>query len=112
MPIINCFIKKRKISFTKLQKALRLWSKDTHIEEKQICLTVLQSQIQVGKQYEIMIHLILPSIWNTKVKTTQLSLVKHISECLSVDVSEIFLFTSIINSGNVIEKGEVIEWKL
>lgn len=110
MPIVNCFIKNKQTSYIKLQEVVKLWSRDIMVDEKHISLTVLQSEVQVGKQYEMMIHLILPSIWEKNIKKTQLSLVKSMAECLNVKATEIFLFTSIINSGNVIENGGVIKW--
>lgn len=110
MPILNCFIKKKQVSFTKFQKAIKLWSNDIQVDEKEICMNVLQTRMQIGKQYKIMINLFLPSIWKNDIEKIQISLIKYLVECLNVNTSEIFLFTSIINSGNVIENGEVVEW--
>ncbi|MGB0892334.1 MAG: hypothetical protein ACPGUU_08270 [Flavobacteriaceae bacterium] len=110
MLIVNCFIKKKQTSYTKLQKVIKHWSNDIQVDDKEICLSVQQNKMQVGKQYEIMVNLFLPSSWKKDIKNTQRSLINHFVECLNVDNSEIFLFTSIINSGNIIESGEIKEW--
>ena len=87
------------------------WAEKLHIDIKDICLTVLTDFTQVGQQYEVMINLFLPSLGAEEdVKKIQKTLLELLKSYLKINSSEIFLITSIVQSGHVMENGKIAEW--
>lgn len=112
MPIANCYIKNREIPKNELEDLVRQWAELWHIDVSDICLTVLTEFMQVGQQYEVMINLFLPSLWsNGDVRSIQKALLELMMNYLKIEPSDIFLMTSIIQSGHVMENGGIVEWK-
>ena len=111
MPIANCYIKNKQVSQGELEELAGKWAEKLHIDIKDICLTILTDFTQVGQQYEVMINLFLPSLWAEEdVKTIQKTLLELLKSYLKIDPSEIFLITSIVQSGHVMENGKIAEW--
>ena len=111
MPIANCYIQNKHISRDKLEELAGKWAEELHIDVKDICLNVLTDFIQVGKQYEVMVNLFLPSIWSRHdVKTIQKTLLELLMSYFKIESSKVFLLTSIIQPGHVLENGEIVEW--
>ena len=111
MPIANCYIKNKQVSQGELEELAGKWAEKLHIDIKDICLTVLTDFTQVGQQYEVMINLFLPSLWAEEdVKTIQKTLLELLKSYLKINSSEIFLITSIVQSGHVMENGKIAEW--
>ena len=111
MPIANCYIKNKQVSQGELEELAGKWAEKLHIDIKDICLTVLTDFTQVGQQYEVMINLFLPSLWAEEdVKKIQKTLLELLKSYLKINSSEIFLITSIVQSGHVMENGKIAEW--
>ena len=111
MPIANCFIKDKKVTQQELQQLAKKWASVVEVDVKDICLTFIPDCIQAGQQYKVLINLYLPSLWSeNQVNHIQKSLLRILCEFLKVEASEVFIMTSIILSGHVIENGEVVKW--
>ena len=111
MPIANCFIKDKKVSQQELQQLAEKWASDAEVDVKDICLTFIPNCIQAGQQYIALANLYLPSLWNDEqIHHIQKSLLRIICEFLRVESSEVFIMTSMIQSGHVVESGEIVKW--
>lgn len=111
MPIANCFIKNKQIKPEDLQELIIKWSEEIQVDVKDICFTVVTDFLQAGQQYEILVNLYLPSLWSENdVTTIQKGLMRVLTTFFKLKPSEIFILTSIIQSGHVVENGEIVEW--
>ncbi|MTI30747.1 hypothetical protein [Xanthovirga aplysinae] len=111
MPIANCFIKDNKLNQEKLHELAIEWAKMIQVAVNDICITTTSNFMQGGQQYEVMVNLFLPSLWSQDdIKKIQSSLLGLLVKYLEIKSSEIFIITSIIESGHVIENGEIIDW--
>jgi len=111
MPIANCFVKEKQIAQEDIQDLAEKWASEVNIDVKDICVTFIPDCIQVGQQYKALVHLYLPSLWSEdQVHHIQKSLLRILCEFLKVEASEVFIMTSIILSGHVVENGEVVKW--
>ena|SRR5690554_971742 len=111
MPIANCFIKDKKVTQQEFQQLAEKWASEVKVDVKDICLTFIPNGIQAGQQYNALVNLYLPSLWNDdQIKHIQKSLLRILCEFLKVESSEVFIMTFIIQSGHVVENGEIMEW--
>ena len=111
MPIANCFIKDKQVSQQDLQALAKKWAEQINVDEKDVCLTFIPNCIQGGQQYKVLINLYLPSLWSEEnINNIQKCLLSILSNHFQTDHSNIFIMTSIIESGHVVENGEIVEW--
>lgn len=112
MPIANCFLKKE-ITVTPqlLEQIVADLSTATGVDIKDICINLVSDFYQAGQQYKVFVNLYLPSLWFPKdVNKVQLAFLETIIKHLSVTNEEVFIITSIVQPGNVVENGEIIDW--
>ncbi|MDH5476299.1 MAG: hypothetical protein OEX22_11455 [Cyclobacteriaceae bacterium] len=111
MPVANCYIKNGKVTQNEVHELASKWAKAIHVDAKDICITFIPDCIQGGQQYKILVNLYLPSLWSEKnIKNMQLSLFTILKNHFQYEKHEIFVITSIVQSGHVLEGGELIEW--
>lgn len=111
MPIATCFIKNNKISKQQWDTLSAEWAQRIGVDVKDICLTMVTGFIQSGQTYEALVQLSLPSLWAKEdIKTIQMELLSLLSELLKVSSDQIFILTTIIQSGHVVENGKVVKW--
>lgn len=110
MPIANCFINPNtKISGSEF--IVDELSENLGISAKDITINFIKSDLQVGKQYELMIFLFLPSLWSKEDKERiGLVFTRTLSKKLGIAVKNIFSITSIIDSGDVISDNKIERW--
>lgn len=112
MPIANCFIKEREIWISGLDSMAIEWAELIGADQKDICLNIITNFHQFGNQYSIMVNLYLPSLWSdSDVRRIQMGLVKVITKYLNISSDKIFIVTSIVQSGHVVENGEAVSWE-
>jgi len=74
-------------------------------------INIITSSQQLGNKYPIMANLMLPSIWSSSdISLLQIGLANALSLYFNVSLEEVFVSTSIVNSGMLIEAGEEVEW--
>jgi hypothetical protein len=111
MPIATCFLKNKSINPEELQQLVNEWAALIQVDQKDICVNAVTGFQQAGQNYELMINLYLPSLWSEKdVGKIQTSLLELFCQYLNLNVSEVFIMTSIIQSGHVVENGEIVRW--
>jgi len=112
MPIANCIIttdcNKNSASPNDL---IQRWASESKISPDDMTVNITTSDAQQGKKYTVMANLLLPSVWsNADISQLQIGLAKALSSYFNVPPEEVFVATSIINSGMVVEGGKEIKW--
>jgi hypothetical protein len=111
MPIANCLVRHRKITPEEIQKLAEEWALEIGVDAKDVCLTFIPNVIQGGQQYEALVNLYLPSLWSdADIRHIQTSLSTLLTKFLNTERSAVFIITSIVQSGHVIENGDVVDW--
>ena len=111
MPIAHCFVKRKDIPQTLLDTMVREWGMRIGVAEKDICINLVSNFLQAGKSYEVVVNLYLPTLWAEKdILNIQQNLLEILSENLRVGKKDIFIMTSMIRPGYVVEDGQTIRW--
>lgn len=111
MPIANCFIQGSLVRTADFKKLVSEWSSSINIDEKDITLNVISDHEQYGQNYATLISLYLPSLWSSAdVENIQKSLSDLFVKHLQVSPNDIFIMTSIIESGKVFTNGKTEKW--
>jgi hypothetical protein len=114
MPIANCIINPELSAHTDLSDQtdiISIWSKQSGVAIEHMTINFVSSIAQLGKQYQVMATLQLPSIWSQeKISILQLGLATTLSKCFSIPSEQVHVVTSVIDSGLVVENGEQITW--
>lgn len=112
MPIANCYVHTIKISSQQLETLVKEWAEIIEVDTKDICLTLIDISLQAGQQYKLMVNLFLPTIWSrSNIEKIQLSLHKLLKKHVKLKNEELFIITSMVPSGNVVENGQIITWE-
>ena len=111
MPIATCYLSDKIIGTPDFKSLIIEWAGLIGVEEKDITLNIIRDFEQYGKKYEVMVNLFLPSLWDgEKIEIIQKSLVQLLSKYVSVQSQDIFIMTSIIQSGHVVSNGKIEKW--
>lgn len=111
MPIATCFLKNKSIDPEELQKLIKEWAAIIRVDQKDICVNIITDFLQSGQNYALLIHLYLPSLWEEeKIVKIQTSLLELFCHYLDLKIPDVFIMTSIIQSGHVVENGEIVRW--
>lgn len=109
MPIANCYVLSG--SVLKDEDIVGAWSAESGVSGEHMTVNVIEIAKQVGNSYRIMVTLLLPTVWSrSDVSALQLSLAKALARCYRVPIEEVFVVTSLVNSGFVVEAGEAVTW--
>ena len=112
MPIANCIItSKYQKNSDNSSRLIELWASESKKPSEHMTINIITSNEQLGKQYHIMASLLLPSIWSgSDISSLQIGLAKALALHFNASLSEVFVATTIVNSGMVVEAGEQVEW--
>ncbi len=111
MPIAHCFCKDISVSKNSWAEIALQWAADIGVDLSDVTLNAIPLAAQCGKNYTLMVNLYLPSLWpEADVARIQESLVKILSAKLQLNEADIFVLTSIIQSGHVCENGATLRW--
>lgn len=114
MPIANCFISSEHHTQADNTKDLiRLWGEYSGIQqaEGEMTVNILSGYSQFGKKYAAMATLLLPSIWSKDdISALQQGLAHAISDYYLFTLDQVFVTTSIVGSGFVVENGREVKW--
>jgi hypothetical protein len=111
MPIANCYVRDLIVSKSHIDELAHNWANDINVKAEDVCLTIIDKIIQSGTGYKVMINLFLPSLWGANdVNRIQKSLHNQFITIFGLNSSDIFIITSTVESGNVLENGKVVEW--
>jgi hypothetical protein len=112
MPIGNCYINQISVSKQQLETVTKEWAETIEVELKDICLSFIEVSNQTGQNYKVMVNLFLPTLWDkSSIKRVQLSLDKLLKKHLKLGNEDVFIITTAVQSGNVIENGQIVNWE-
>jgi hypothetical protein len=110
MPIATCFAAKT-VAAEKIEEIVTEWAGISGTAKKDICITLVPYHLQGGQQYDMLVNLYLPTLWSkTDVKKIQLGLLKTLCKHLELAEEKVFIMTSLIASGHVVENGAIVSW--
>ena len=93
------------------QQLVKEWAEALQISETDITLNVVMDHKQFGHQYPAMINLFLPSLWSeTDIEKIQRTLSQLLQKHLKITSDQLFIMTSIIESGHVFSDGQMERW--
>jgi hypothetical protein len=111
MPIVNCFVGEDVLGGADLEELVPLWAEESGVGAEQMTINVVSPSIQVGAGYQVMAFLFLPSLWSSEdVRRLQLGLASALRRAFAVPAAEVHVLTSIVESGHVVEDGEIVDW--
>lgn len=112
MPIAHCMV-----TAATLERAIgdvnpvALWASAAGLDCAHMTLNILSLDIQYGKPYDVMAHLLLPSLWSAnQMDALQLGLARALGEYFSIGSERIQVCTTLVESGRVVEAGELQHW--
>lgn len=109
MPIAQCMLSKT----CKMEQGdlIALWSQYSNVPEEHLTINLFHTHEQLGHLYPIMVNLQLPSLWSKdKIFDIQLGLLRALIECFSLQKGDVHIVSTIIESGMVVENGNVLYW--
>lgn len=112
MPVANCIItslcQKRPTVSTDL---VEIWAAESGVSSEHMTINLVTSDEQQGCHYAVMVNLLLPTLWTaSEVSSLQLGLARALTLYFDVNLKEVFIVTSIVNSGLLVEAGKEIKW--
>ena len=111
MPIAICNIKNKAIDREILEPLVSKWADKIGVNISDVSITFVPNCIQFGQQYDILCNLYLPSLWEKEnVKLIQNELLVALVDAFKIQPEDIFIITNIVQSGNVMENGQIVEW--
>ncbi len=112
MPIAHCILSHRIDKHGQNSAELiERWGKCSGLDSSEMTVTIVQAEEQMGKQYGVICTLHLPNLWSPKqVSSLQVGLAKAISEQFGLEMTDVLVMTSLIESGFVVEGGKEVSW--
>jgi len=112
MPVANCIITSDCNKYADSSRDLiTLWANESNVSQEHMTINITVNEAQHGKKYAVMANLLLPSFWSKEdISIIQLGLAKALSYHFNLSPQDVFIATSIINSGMVVEEGQEIKW--
>jgi hypothetical protein len=111
MPIANCLVKDIEIIPEEWEKMVTDLAAKAKLQVTEITLNVITGGWQFGNPYKVMITLYLPTLWNSvDIELIQKSLLSALTSNLNLPPEDIFIMTSLVESGNVVENGKMVWW--
>jgi len=109
MPIANCFLR-ADIPLPSADIA-SAWRSTIGVDLKDVSISFIPGCLRQGAAYAVMVQLFLPSLWSpASIKTIQLSLADLLQQSMSLEPEDVFIITTIVQSGAVVEQGAIVEW--
>ncbi len=112
MPIAHCILGPDiKLDTSPVSLIVERWADYAGISGEHMTLTLTQSDAQFGLCYRLMATLYLPSLWSSEdVGILQLALARSLADCFDCSPASVHVITTIIQSGFVVEDGEIVKW--
>tara|TARA_R100000027_G_scaffold63770_1_gene56723 strand:- start:359 stop:649 length:291 start_codon:yes stop_codon:yes gene_type:complete len=89
----------------------QIWAQLADEEADEMTITLIKREQQYGKPYHVMAELFLPSLWKPEKATAlKIGLANALATHFGMPNKEILVITHTVDSGQVIEDGDVVEW--
>tara|TARA_Y100001960_G_scaffold314713_1_gene379313 strand:+ start:895 stop:1197 length:303 start_codon:yes stop_codon:yes gene_type:complete len=87
------------------------WGVHSGFNPSEMTFTVLKAEEQMGKSYDAICTLYLPSLWSREsISLLQTGLAKAIAEVYQLESTKVIVITSIVEPNRVVENGEEVSW--
>jgi hypothetical protein len=111
VPIATCFVRDGLPPALEIDALTGLWSEESGVGSEQMTINLVAATLQAGAPYRVMAWLYLPSLWSSdQALQLQVGLARALGRAFAVELSEIQVITSIVESGQVVEGGETETW--
>ncbi|MEQ9165031.1 MAG: hypothetical protein RLO12_02140 [Fulvivirga sp.] len=111
MPIANCYINTEIPDKTDFNKLALEWSDKIGASPEDITINVFTDFVQYGNKDAVMVNLFLPSLWSKQeIENIQSSLSGLLEKHIGIEPDQVFIMTSIIQSGHVFSDGKTENW--
>ena len=112
MPIANCIVSPRCYeNAARSADLIQIWAHESGKSPDAMTVNIVLSTEQFGNPYDIMANLYLPSLWSKQdVALLQTGLAKALASYFEAPLNSVFVMTSILDSGQVVENGEQVVW--
>lgn len=110
MPIATVF-SKIQISRQTLHTIVSQWAENSSLDTDDVTLNVIPEFMQEGMNYSLLVNLYLRSLWPEEdIVKIQMALMQALQQNLKAPSDEIFMITSLIQSGHIVENGDIVRW--
>lgn len=111
MPIAHCLVNDIDIVPDQWERIVAELAAKAKLSVSDITLSIVTGIKQFGNPYKVMVNLYLPTLWNSvDIELIQKSLINALVSNLELPPEEIFIMTTLIDSGNVVENGKIVWW--
>jgi hypothetical protein len=111
VPIANCFVRDVPDLAVEIDVLTELWSEGSGIGSEHMTVNVIAGTRQAGVPYRVMAFLYLPTVWSAvQVRQLQVGLARALSRGFVIPAAEVQVITTIVESGYVVEGGEIQDW--
>ncbi len=112
MPIAICTLSRQvPVPLDSERDVTKLWREAAGLDCQEMTVMVTQSAAVYGNIYDVIAQLHLPSVWSEANQILlQESLASALSSWLSLSPNRIFILTTILPAGRVVEGGETQRW--
>ncbi|MEQ8475359.1 hypothetical protein [Fulvivirga sp.] len=111
MPIANCYINTKIPAKTDFNSIVAEWSDKIGASPNDVTINVFTDFVQYGNKDAVMVNLFLPSLWSKQeIENIQSSLSGLLEKHLGIEPDQVFIMTSIIQSGHVFSDGKTENW--
>jgi hypothetical protein len=112
MPIVNCFIAPGlDPAQTNQQDIIDLWGKEANQSTGHMAINWIRCTMQTGHSYPVMAELSLASLWSAEhISDIQVGLAKALAIYFSLSLEQVFVLTTIVESGRVVDNGREVIW--
>ena len=111
MPIANCIAPAAILSASAVDDMTRTWSEASGVGPEHMTINLVARTAQVGAAYEAMVFLYPPSTWRAdQVRDLQAGLATAVCRHLDLTPPEVHVLTTMVESGHVLDDGEIQEW--
>lgn len=111
MPIAHCLVNGIDIVPDQWERIVAELAAKAKLSVSDITLSIVTGIKQFGNPYKVMVNLYLPTLWNSvDIELIQKSLINALVSNLELPPEEIFIMTTLIDSGNVVENGKIVWW--
>ena len=112
MPVASCVLAPELALVGRAEDLLLAWSNQAGVDQSLLTLDICRAEQRLGKSYLIITTLFLPSAWSpSQVNTIQLALAKTLAIYFQIELSDVLVITQVIQSGLVVEHGQLVVWK-
>lgn len=112
MPIAICSIAPDlQLPHSEELNLVELWALAAGVAAEEMTINLQMASRQFGKQSAVIADLRLPSLWSAdSVGAIQLGLSQALCAYFSVDPAKVLVTTQIVDSGLVVENGQIETW--